>query len=822
MPSVDQRSAAQCAENPSTSGPPESGSSQASVPTTPRRTFPFIPRLTLVAEDVLLEDDEGEREVKAAVAILEFCYPAQTVRPTADDEFALPDESRDMGAEAMAARVLESFGAMEIAHLTGFLPDFDSKANYLITFASEVHIGCSFSAHALPQLRDKGFEIKMDASFPFPTVPEANTWYASVEPDEKLDWFNVEVGVEISGRAYNLVPALIELLEQCSEGTSLEHLANCPSKFRAVPLGDGRYVVMPWERLEKILQVLAELYPDDGRKREELAIPMARVAELTDLDDAFMETGKDLTWLSGSDWLDRARSLKQGPEWTPQPAALRATLRPYQHEGLMWLEHKRDAGVGGVLADDMGLGKTLQTIALLAREKEARRMDIPTLIVAPTSLVQNWQREFKKFAPHIRVISYTGPKRHRRIPEFENAEVIVTSYPVLIRDLTPLTEREYHYVILDEAQAIKNSRSLASTSVRTLSARHRLAITGTPVENNLGELWSLFEFTHPGLLGRQQEFRQNFRDPIEKQGNDEQLEVLRKRVEPFILRRLKESVARDLPPKTELVRAVDLTGAQRDLYESIRLAADTEVRSAIARKGIAGSAVTILDALMKLRQVCCDPRIVPVESAQRIKESAKYELFFELVESQLKEGRRVLVFSQFARMLRLLGKGLEERNLKYLCLTGASDNRQGLCDQFERGDADVFLISLKAGGTGLNLVSADTVIHYDPWWNAAAQMQATDRAYRIGQKRPVFVYNLIAASSVEERMLALQAKKRNLADTILGGGEGLTALSETDVDDLFAPLDPKLGTDDKNAPKVKRGGYGDLMDDEEDNALAPD
>lgn len=775
---------------------------------------------------MLLEEEDGEREVSAVVATLEFEYPHQLVRPCSDDEFALPDDERDMSAESIAARVLESLGAMELAHLEGVLPDYDSKANYLISYTSELHVGCSFSAYALPQLELQGFKVTKAPNYPFETVSSGAPFYASAEPDEKLDWFNVEVGVEIGGKSYNLVPALIELLEMCSEGTSLESLVNCPAKFRAVPLGDGRFVVMPWKRLERILQVIADLYPDDGRKHEELALPMARVAELDDLDVAFTEDGVPLDWLSGSDWLEQARSIKMGPSWTPQPAALRAELRPYQHEGLMWLEHKRDAGVGGVLADDMGLGKTLQTIALLAREKEARRMDIPSLVVAPTSLVGNWERELQKFAPHIRVMTYTGPRRHRKIPEFNKAEVIITSYPVLIRDLTPLTDREFHYVILDEAQAIKNSRSLASTSVRALSARHRLALSGTPVENNLGELWALFEFTHPGLLGRQQEFRTQFRDPIEKLGDEEKLLALRKRVEPFILRRLKESVARDLPPKTELVRAVDLTGAQRDLYESIRLAADTEVRQAISRKGMAGSAVTILDALMKLRQVCCDPRIVPVESARRVKESAKYELFFELLEAQLAQGRRVLVFSQFARMLGLLGKGLEERRLKYLCLTGSSNDRQALVDQFEAGKADVFLISLKAGGTGLNLVSADTVIHYDPWWNAAAQMQATDRAYRIGQTKPVFVYNLIAASSVEERMLQLQKKKRHLADTILGNAQGLTSLSETDLDDLFAPLDPRTNGDDSESaagPHRARGfgDRGDFDDDEDDNALAP-
>src|SRR5690606_5578495 len=329
-----------------------------------------------------------------------------------------------------------------------------------------------------------------------------------------------------------------------------------------------------------------------------------------------------------------------GPTFSPPPVALRATLRSYQQDGLTWLEHKRDVGVGAILADDMGLGKTLQTIALLAREKEARRLDIPSLIVAPTSLVFNWQRELSKFAPHIRVLVYAGPKRHLQISNFERAEVIITSYPVLIRDLTPLTDREFHYVILDEAQAIKNARSQANTAVRALSARHRLALSGTPVENNLGELWALFEFTHPGLLGRRHEFNKRFRDPIEKFGDQERLDTVRERVSPFILRRLKENVAADLPPKTELVRAVELSGAQRDLYESIRLAADRNVRQAILRNGLSASAVTILDALMKLRQVCCDPRLVPMSVASDINCSAKYELFFQLLESQLSTGRR--------------------------------------------------------------------------------------------------------------------------------------------------------------------------------------
>jgi SNF2 family DNA or RNA helicase len=415
-------------------------------------------------------------------------------------------------------------------------------------------------------------------------------------------------------------------------------------------------------------------------------------------------------------------------------------------------------------------------------------MEGPNLVLMPTSLIGNWQRELKKFAPHLKVCVLHGSKRDARRGEVAGADVVLTTYPLVLRDLEHFRDREFHLLILDEAQAIKNPRSQINKAVGALSARHRLCLSGTPVENNLEELWSLFDFLMPGFLGDADRFRTAFRHPIEREGNAQKLEALRNAVAPFILRRMKETVAKDLPPKTELVRPVELGGDQRELYESIRAAAHSEVRSAIKKKGIPGSAIAILDALMKLRQVCCDPRLVSTPSARAVTSSAKFDLFFELVTTQLEQGRRVLVFSQFTRMLALLSAGLKERKIATLELTGSTMDRQKVVDAFEGRQADVFLISLKAGGTGLNLTSADTVIHYDPWWNAAAQSQATDRAYRIGQTRPVFVYNLIVAGSVEERMLRLQQKKQQLAQTLLGTGGVPSRLTESDLEDLFAPL----------------------------------
>lgn len=764
------------------------------------------PVLRLFAERVLLETERGDREVTWPVLSLSFDYGGRRVRALSgntDAEWDPPTPTergfRDEKAEAKAQQLLERFGAVEIDCVDGCIPPYGSEANYLVSLEPNAHAACSFSAQALPELEKHGFTIIIDPDYPYQVLDSSPNWYGKLEQnDEQLplfgetrnDWFSLELGILVQGEPFNLVPALVELLEQTPDGASLNSLALYPARFRAIHVGDNRYLAIPWERLERILLVLRDLYDPDQDSEKRFDFVGMLVGAIGRLQEAVEQSGGSFT-LSGSDEaLSRAQALSKPPAWSAPPSSLNATLRPYQLEGLCWMEHLRSQNLCGILADDMGLGKTLQTIAHLTAEKEARRTTLPSLIVVPTSLVGNWQREFSKFAKHLRVVVLHGKGRHAHYAALDNAEVVITTYPVLIRDQKSFIGRQYHYAILDEAQTIKNPRSLASQVVRQLDARHRMCLSGTPVENNLGELWALFDFLMPGFLGSAEQFKNRFRTPIEEQGDEDQLTVLRERVAPFILRRVKESVASELPPKTELVRAVELSADQRDLYESIRAAAHGEVRSAIKKRGFAASSVAILDALMKLRQVCCDPRLVSVEAAGKVEQSAKLDLFMDLLTRQLAEGRRVLVFSQFAKMLALLGHSVEQRGIKHLTLTGASNDRQGLVDAFERGEADVFFISLKAGGTGLNLVSADTVIHYDPWWNAAAQMQATDRAYRIGQKRPVFVYNLIVSGSVEERMLYLQRRKRALADTLLSRDRsGIVGLQPDDIDDLFAPLE---------------------------------
>jgi superfamily II DNA or RNA helicase len=755
----------------------------------------FTPRLSVFAERVLCTDDDTEVDLPMLTVV--FDYGGVEVRASDRRErffVATPRGTelvaRDRKGEAEAQCVLESFGAIELDCLERYVPSLDCKADYVVHAEDNVHAYCSFSAHAVPRLRALGWDVTIAEDYPFRVVAPESPLIASIEPDdERDDWFSLELGVDVNGNRVSLLPPLLDLLERCSDPSGLASLLRTPTRLRALPLGNGLFFTLPPERLYSILKVVVDLHSGLLSDDKTLSFSKNRAGFVADLEAA-CEGERDLLWQGATHVRDHGLRVSTPP--APEVAVqteLKATLRPYQEQGVAWLQHLRSLDAGGVLADDMGLGKTLQTIAHLVVEKQSGRANLPTLIVAPTSLLGNWRREIGKFAPSFKVCTWHGNDRKKKLDEARNADVIVTTYGLVIRDLETFSELEFHYVILDEAQAIKNGRSQANRAVHGLRSRHRLCISGTPVENNLDELFSLFDFVMPGFLGSRERFRMKFRQPIERGEGLDELEALRRAVGPFILRRVKEDVARELPPKTEVIKPVELEGAQRELYESIRVAAHSDVRKAIRQKGVTHSTIAILDALMKLRQVCCDPRLCSVPQARSVRESAKYEAFFQLLESQLKQGRRVLVFSQFRKMLSLLGEGLKERSIPFVELVGATVDRQKPVDAFERREVDVFLISLKAGGTGLNLVSADTVIHYDPWWNAAAQAQATDRAYRIGQTRPVFVYNLITAGSVEERMMRLQQRKKQIATALLANDGGpRPLLTPEELEDLFAPL----------------------------------
>ena len=481
--------------------------------------------------------------------------------------------------------------------------------------------------------------------------------------------------------------------------------------------------------------------------------------------------------------------IKQGITTIEPPAGLCLELRPYQKEGLAWLQFLREQNLSGILADDMGLGKTAQTLAHLLLEKEAGRLDKPALIILPTSLIFNWKNEAARFAPSLKVLSLHGPERKSRFEEIPGHDVVLTTYPLLWRDADELMVHSYHLLILDEAQTVKNAQSRSAEAVRKVDARHRLCLTGTPLENHLGELWSQFDFLLPGFLGTSKQFTKHWRTPIEKLGDSQRGKLLARRIRPFILRRKKEDVAQELPPKTIIVRSVELEGSQRDLYETVRAAMDAKVRDEIASRGFARSQIVILDALLKLRQVCCDPRLVKAASASKVKERAKLDLLMGMLPELVEEGRKILLFSQFTSMLALIEQELDKLGLPYVTLTGDTTDRETPVRRFQEGEIPIFLISLKAGGVGLNLTAADTVIHYDPWWNPAVENQATDRAHRLGQDKPVFVYKLIVGGSIEEKILALQERKAELAAGILSEDRGIDVkFGNDDLAALFEPL----------------------------------
>ena len=504
---------------------------------------------------------------------------------------------------------------------------------------------------------------------------------------------------------------------------------------------------------------------------------------------------------AGLAWL-RAQVPGNALPTVPPPPGLGITLRPYQRVGLDWLQHLRHHGLAGILADDMGLGKTAQALAHLLVEQQAGRLaDRPALVVAPASLLFHWQAEAARVAPALRLLSLDGPHRAQRLAQIARGgtvDLVLTSYPLLWRDAMALQRQPWHLVLLDEAQMVKNAGSRTATAARRLNARHRLCLTGTPLENHLGELWAQFHFLLPGYLGDARSFQRDWRTPIEKNGETQRAHLLAARVQPFILRRHKTTVATELPPLTEQIHRLPLLGAQRTLYESLRLAADERVRRVLDAQHFSGAMVSILDALLKLRQACNDPRLLDPRAAigptTDTGSSAKLAWLQATLPDLVAQGRRVLVFSQFTRMLALVEAELQALGLPYLLLTGDTPTAQraGVVAQFQAGAVPVFLVSLKAGGVGLNLTAADTVVHLDPWWNPAVEQQASARAHRIGQTRPVSVYRLVAAGSIEERLLALQQRKAALADVVLGAAgktSASTALQPADVLALLAPLD---------------------------------
>jgi superfamily II DNA or RNA helicase len=494
------------------------------------------------------------------------------------------------------------------------------------------------------------------------------------------------------------------------------------------------------------------------------------------------------------------------------PVGLRASLRAYQKQGLGWLQFLTELRAGGILADDMGLGKTLTTLALLQWRKEREPAQKPSLVVAPTSVITNWLREASRFTPELRVVLLHGDRRMERQALARRADLVITSYGVLRSDIEFMSSIDWRVVAMDEAQTIKNAGSNTAESARRLKAEQRLALSGTPVENRLGELWAIMDFVNPRLLGTLRDFENRYEAPITHDGDALAAARLRAMVRPFVLRRTKREVLTELPPKEEVSRVVSLSPVQRKMYDAMATILRDEVGREVRAKGTGRSAFHVLTALLRLRQMACDPRLV--DPATDPSASAKREIFLEIARQLKEEGRRALVFSGFRQLLELWRGDLDKEGISYEYLDGTTTDRDARVHRFQTGTATLFLISLKAGGTGLNLTAADTVIHVDPWWNPAVEEQATDRAHRMGQTRSVTVYRLVAEGTVEEKITRLKARKRDLADAVVREDQGaLRGLSEDDVSMLLGEIgeagegtaDPSvLSAEDVAAAAVER------------------
>jgi superfamily II DNA or RNA helicase len=549
-------------------------------------------------------------------------------------------------------------------------------------------------------------------------------------------------------------------------------------------VSDVGFVEVPLHTLLAVSRTLQAFEPEEI-ETDFYRIPTFKAGLIAEMVDSGIKLNMSKKFQRFWDVMTKGKPMEE----LEVPDNIHATLRPYQERGFQWLWFLYSYGLNGILADDMGLGKTLQAIVAVqqARNKHGQ---FPSLIVCPTTLVSNWQNELGRFAPELNVLQLTGAERYDAYQAIRDVDVVVTSYAILRRDINALKGYPFRFVILDESQQIKNKDSQTALAAKLLQSQHRIALSGTPIENRLSELWSVFDFLMPDFLEKFEDFRRRFIQPIEERANQDAARRLNKQVSPFILRRLKRDVLKDLPPKMEQVLYCDLTDNQRQLYLDVLEKAREELMNEAIERGGKISHQHVFSALTRLRQVCNHPSLVGPELSGGLMESGKFEALQELLENALENGHRVLLFSQFVQMLKLVERWLKSQNIRYEILTGSTkgEDRQEKVDRFNQDETlKIFLVSLKAGGTGINLTGADTVIHYDPWWNPAAEDQATDRVHRIGQTKKVFVYRLIARGTVEERIMQLKAQKKDLVDGVISADRNITKkISLDDLKDILS------------------------------------
>ncbi len=578
-----------------------------------------------------------------------------------------------------------------------------------------------------------------------------------------VDWLNVNIDFSVDG-----------------VGVDRDELRRCLSDGKKYArLEDGSFAAFDPDSVQAMLDREIELLTAADKNGKLPLSHAGHVQELLNHADKSSVAAKAKKLFKTLNNMDEIERVKK-------PRTLKAKLRPYQEDGLSWLQFVHNLRSGGVLADDMGLGKTVETIALLCAVK-VKQKSVRALIVAPTSVVRNWQRELRRFAPTLSVALWHGADRKEQWDQVKVSETIITSYALLRRDVDQLSELELDYLVLDEAQHIKNPLSATAQAAKQIPAERKLALTGTPIENRLSEIWSIFDFVSPGLLGPLDQFEKRFSRPIEA-GDYKTAQRLRAIIHPFILRRTKLEVAKDLPEKLEADQLCELSGDQKATYAQVAREVRAQVMGEVEKSGLAKSQLHILAGLTKLRQAACDPRLLGLPREFTHQDSGKLVALRELMANAFEGGHKVLVFSQFVSMLKIIEKAFKEDGIVYEYLDGSTKDRSERIDRFQDDPTvSCFLISLKAGGLGLNLTAADTVVHFDPWWNPAVEQQATDRAHRIGQTKVVTVYRLVAAGTIEEKILELKERKRALVSSVLmedvGGAKKLTT---ADLDDLFA------------------------------------
>ncbi|MBA3549325.1 MAG: DEAD/DEAH box helicase [Nannocystis sp.] len=654
---------------------------------------------------------------------------------------------RDLVAEAAARKVVTDLGLRWSPNDDAFAAEGDAAVEFLIVGLPLLPETWERRIPVLPKIRSKS---------PMPRISVSN---------KEASVLDLNAVVDIDGQD-DLI-SFRDLLRWLHEGR------------RWVTLADGSVAKLDPQILQPIADAAGAIDFDKAGHAELSTLELGTLGRLLGAAPS-AEVAKEVKKLMENMTGDKSSRAPR------KAKALTAKLREYQRSGFAWLWQLHENQMTGILADDMGLGKTVQALALLTKAKEEEG-DAPSLIVCPTSVLSVWRQEVKKWAPTLTVATWHGADRAESRRLLKKADIVVTTYAILRRDIDELSKIRFRYAILDEAQYIKNWATTTAKSAKLLKADHRLALSGTPVENHLIDLWAIFDFLAPGFLGKLSDFQKNYVRPIEDH-DLKTLEALRARIRPFVMRRKKEDVASELPPKTEQTLFVQFGKSQLGLYNRILKAAKAEIQGRVEEVGLEKSQMTILAALTRLRQVCCDPRLLGLPDASALPPSAKLDAFKELMADAVGSGRKVLVFSQFVEMQKLLGDALNELKIDFLWLHGGTKNREEMVSQFQsKSGPPVFLISLKAGGSGLTLTEADTVVHFDPWWNPAVEDQATDRAHRIGQDKPVMVYRLVVEDTVEQKMVELGARKREVAESALG--RDVTAGKKLTMEDVEALLE---------------------------------